>query len=68
VVVGDVVLWRRWWIGVRLMLHMIERRLLPLFLPVKDVCDRTTSKMRGFVSQDHIGGFSTKRECANIHK
>jgi hypothetical protein len=36
-VVGDVVLWRRWWIGVRLMLHMIERRLLPLFLPVKDV-------------------------------
>jgi hypothetical protein len=32
------------------------------------VCDRTTSKMRGFVSQDHIGGFSTKRECANTHK
>jgi hypothetical protein len=31
-------------------------------------CDRTTSKMRGFVSQDHIGGFSTKRECANTHK
>jgi hypothetical protein len=30
--------------------------------------DRTTSKMRGFVSQDHIGGFSTKRECANTHK
>jgi hypothetical protein len=22
----------------------------------------------GFVSQDHIGGFSTKRECANTHK
>jgi hypothetical protein len=21
-----------------------------------------------FVSQDHIGGFSTKRECANTHK
>jgi hypothetical protein len=33
-----------------------------------DNCDRTTSKMRGFVSQDHIGGFSTKRECANTHK
>jgi hypothetical protein len=33
-----------------------------------DACDRTTSKMRGFVSQDHIGGFSTKRECANTHK
>jgi hypothetical protein len=33
-----------------------------------DTCDRTTSKMRGFVSQDHIGGFSTKRECANTHK
>jgi hypothetical protein len=32
------------------------------------ICDRTTSKMRGFVSQDHIGGFSTKRECANTHK
>jgi hypothetical protein len=32
------------------------------------LCDRTTSKMRGFVSQDHIGGFSTKRECANTHK
>jgi hypothetical protein len=31
-------------------------------------CNRTTSKMRGFVSQDHIGGFSTKRECANTHK
>jgi hypothetical protein len=31
-------------------------------------CDRTTSKMRGFVSQDHIGGFSTKRECVNTHK
>jgi hypothetical protein len=31
-------------------------------------CDRTTLKMRGFVSQDHIGGFSTKRECANTHK
>jgi hypothetical protein len=31
-------------------------------------CDRTTSKMRGFISQDHIGGFSTKRECANTHK
>jgi hypothetical protein len=31
-------------------------------------CDRTTSKMRGFVSQDHIGGFSLKRECANTHK
>jgi hypothetical protein len=34
----------------------------------EDSCDRTTSKMRGFVSQDHIGGFSTKRECANTHK
>jgi hypothetical protein len=32
------------------------------------MCNRTTSKMRGFVSQDHIGGFSTKRECANTHK
>jgi hypothetical protein len=32
------------------------------------ICDRTTSKMRGFVSQDHIGGFSMKRECANTHK
>jgi hypothetical protein len=32
------------------------------------LCDRPTSKMRGFVSQDHIGGFSTKRECANTHK
>jgi glucosinolate gamma-glutamyl hydrolase len=37
-------------------------------LVVEDGCDRTTSKMRGFVSQDHIGGFSTKRECANTHK
>jgi hypothetical protein len=35
---------------------------------VQLLCDRTTSKMRGFVSQDHIGGFSTKRECANTHK
>jgi hypothetical protein len=25
-------------------------------------------KNEGFVSQDHIGGFSTKRECANTHK
>jgi hypothetical protein len=32
------------------------------------MCDRTTSNMRGFVSQDHIGGFSTERECANTHK
>jgi hypothetical protein len=31
-------------------------------------CDRTTSKMRGFVSQDHIGEFSTKRECANTRE
>jgi hypothetical protein len=31
-------------------------------------CDRTTSKMKGFVSQDHIGGFPTKRECANTHE
>jgi hypothetical protein len=23
-------------------------------------CDRTTSKMSGFISQDHIGGFSVK--------
>jgi hypothetical protein len=34
----------------------------------KSVCDRTTLEMRGFVSQDHIGGFSMKRECANTHK
>jgi hypothetical protein len=34
----------------------------------RHLCDRTTSKMRGFVSQDHIGGLSTKRECANTHK
>jgi hypothetical protein len=25
-------------------------------------------KNKGFVSQDYIGGFSTKRECANTHK
>jgi hypothetical protein len=25
-------------------------------------------KNEGFVSQDHIGGFLTKRECANTHK
>jgi hypothetical protein len=36
--------------------------------PAVGVCDRTTSKMRGFVSQDHIGGFSMKRECTNTHK
>jgi hypothetical protein len=31
-------------------------------------CDRTPSNNEGFVSQDHIGGFSTKRECANTHE
>jgi hypothetical protein len=28
-------------------------------------CDRTSVKKQGFVSQDHIGGFSTKREYTN---
>jgi hypothetical protein len=35
----DVVVWRRWRVGVDRMLHLIQRRLLPLFLPVKDVDD-----------------------------
>jgi hypothetical protein len=35
--IRDVVVWRRWWVGVRLMLHLIEQRLLPLFLLTKDV-------------------------------
>jgi hypothetical protein len=33
----DVVVWRRWRVGVDGMLHLFERRLLPLFLLVKDV-------------------------------
>jgi hypothetical protein len=51
VVVGNVTLWRRWWqlmmrdvvvwwrwrVGIDWMLHLIERRLLPLFLLAKDV-------------------------------
>jgi hypothetical protein len=50
-VVGNVVLWRRWWllmmryvvvwqkwrVGVRLMLCLIERRLLPMLLLATDV-------------------------------
>jgi hypothetical protein len=32
----DVVVWRRWRVGIDGMLHLIERRLLPLFLLVKD--------------------------------
>jgi hypothetical protein len=30
-------------------------------------CDRTHMKKYGYVSQDPIGGFSTKRECTNTH-
>jgi hypothetical protein len=33
----DVVEWRRWRVGFGLMLHLIERRLLPLFLLMEDV-------------------------------
>jgi hypothetical protein len=29
--------------------------------------DRTLLKKQGFVSQDPIGGFSIKQECANTH-
>jgi hypothetical protein len=32
-------------------------------------CDRTTSENEAFISQYHIGGFSTKWECINTtHK
>jgi hypothetical protein len=51
VVVGSVILWRRWWrlivrdvvmwqrwrVGIDGMLHLIKRRFLPLFLLAKDV-------------------------------
>jgi hypothetical protein len=33
----DVVVWRRWRVGVDMMLYLIERRLLPLFVLAKDV-------------------------------
>jgi hypothetical protein len=33
----DLVVWRGWWIGVRLMMCLIEWRLLPLLLLAKDV-------------------------------
>jgi hypothetical protein len=35
---------------------------------VRDALWQNHLKNEGFVSQDHIGGFSTKRECANTHK
>jgi hypothetical protein len=37
--VENLVVWRRWqwWIGVELMLHLFEWRLLPLHLLAKDV-------------------------------
>jgi hypothetical protein len=39
--------------------HHYESSVLPFDHPIRN---------EGFVSQDHIGGFSTKRECANTHK
>jgi hypothetical protein len=33
----DVVVWRRWRVGVGMMLYLIERRLMPLFLLAKDI-------------------------------
>jgi hypothetical protein len=35
--VRDVVVWQRWRVGIDMMLHLVERRLLPLFLLAKDV-------------------------------
>jgi hypothetical protein len=35
--VRDVVVWQRWRVGIDMMLHLVERRLLPLFLLEKDV-------------------------------
>jgi hypothetical protein len=31
------------------------------------VCDKTSMKKQGFVSQDPTGVSSTKRECVNTH-
>jgi hypothetical protein len=33
----DVVVWRRWRVGIDMMLFLVRRRLLPLFLLVKDI-------------------------------
>jgi hypothetical protein len=52
--------------------HLLDPHRPPLFFlhardqPSTDVTE--PPKNEGFVSQDHIGGFSTKRECANTHK
>jgi ribosomal protein L7Ae-like RNA K-turn-binding protein len=36
-VLRDVVVWQRWRVGIELVLHLIERSLLPLILLAKDV-------------------------------
>jgi hypothetical protein len=35
--VRDVVVWWRWRVGIDMMMHLVEWRLLPLFLLAKDV-------------------------------
>jgi hypothetical protein len=38
-IVRDVLVWQRWWVGIAGMLHMIKQRFLPLFLLARDVDD-----------------------------
>jgi hypothetical protein len=48
----------------RLDLYRLNFALVTL-IPKKQDCDRTPLKKQGFVSQDHIGQFSMKREYTN---